>query len=116
MDNLKQFVDNNREAFRHSSPLPGHWLRFRMKTGRSGWRGQKTSFAQWASSTAAAVLLFAAMLPVVWPDPDNKSTAEKSEEIRRQAEAWFAESHPDSFALPPMTEESVEHDSGLYGI
>ena len=71
MDNLKKYVEENRGSFRRKSPLPGHWLRFRLKAYGPGSSGRRISLAQWASSSAAAVLLFAAMLPVLWQEKEN---------------------------------------------
>lgn len=110
MDHLKKFVEANRDAFPEKEPLPGHWLRFKMKAYLPAWGGRKITFAQWASSSAAAVLLFAAMLPVLWPGKDSTHDMEVNQTITPNG-TWFAGSQIELLDVREGRDEDSERDT-----
>ncbi len=110
MDQLKKFIDRNRASFPEKKPLPGHWVRFRIKAYGPAWGGRKITFAQWASSSAAAVLFFAAMLPVLWPGKDSAHEMEVNQTVSPNGN-WFAGSQIELLDVRKGTDEDSERDT-----
>jgi hypothetical protein len=96
MENLKDFIDENRKGFEEENLIPGHKNRFFVKLNRTGYVANRPAvqmnWPAWAA--AAAIVIFLLAVPLFVTDDSKLSSPEvsysqliknKSEEITKQA-------------------------------
>lgn len=83
MDKLKEFIDNNREAFDNDLLPEGHFERFEQKLPVAPLKRQKPLYMLWGSFAAAAVIALLLLLRLpggsTIPDSGQRATAKASQ-------------------------------------
>ena len=96
MENLKDFIDENRRGFEEENLIPGHKNRFLVKIGKTAHVASRPALrmnrAVWAAAAAVLILLIA--VPLFFNDESGLSSQgvsysqlikDKSKEITKQA-------------------------------
>lgn len=83
MDKLKDFIDNNREAFEDEWLPEGHFERFEQKLPTESGKKHKRHYLLWCSYAAVAVVALLLLLQLpggsTMPNSEQKATAQASQ-------------------------------------
>ena len=82
MDILKHHLGNQHTDHQKDvSPLPGHWMRFRVKYVVSQYRKKPISLHYVGTSAAAAFFLVVSMLPFLHESPDIEVITQQDQPV-----------------------------------